>query len=200
MPKVLSCRRSCHAQSLVMPKVWSCRRSRHAQSLVILSNAKDLRGEASGLPGRPEQPCSRMRDALCRAGIRASSPGRSFGLRPQDDKDRVGGAFVGKTPRCAQGDIGGGSQPMVRATQCPGLVMPKVLSCRRSCHARSLVMPKVLSCPKSCHPEQREGSAQRSIGPAGPPGTAMPQDARRPRPCGHPRLIAWKILRPSTSG
>ena len=133
MPKVLSCRRLC------MPKALAHRRSCHAQSLVILSNAKDLRSEASGLPGRSEQPCRRMRVALDRAGIRASSPGRSFGLRPQDDKDEWEEASMGKTPRCAQGDSGGGSQPMVRAIQC------QAWSCRRSGHAEGLVMPKVLS-------------------------------------------------------
>ena len=150
MPKVLSCRKSCHARSLVMPKVWSCRRSRHAQSLVILSNAKDLRGEASGLPGRPEQPCSRMRVALCRAGIRALSPGRSFGLRPQDDKDEWEEPSWGRPLAAlrvtAEGAVNPWSKPSsAQVLSCRRSRRAEGFACRRPWRTEGLGMPKVLS-------------------------------------------------------
>ena len=59
MPKAWSCGRPGHAEGSVMRKAWSCRAQRGIRPaapsgiLVILSAAKDLRSEASGLPGHP---------------------------------------------------------------------------------------------------------------------------------------------------
>ena len=155
MPEASSCRRPCHAEGLVMPEALSCRRPCHAGGLVMpeaLSCRRPChpeRSEGSGLPGRPEQPCSRMRFALYRAGIRAASPGRSFGLRPQDDKRRVEGAPTGKVLAYR------------RSWRTEGLGVPKVLAYRRPWRTEGLGVPKALAYPKSCHPEQREGSALR---------------------------------------
>ena len=130
MSKALGCRRPGHIECPGMSKDWECRRSGiskawgcrvpgHAKSLVILSAAKDLacRGIPAGHRAIPADHAAGVRVALYRAGIRASSPEGSFGLRPQDDTG-------GRAERLG----------MPKALLCRKPVVPKASSCQKSCH------------------------------------------------------------------
>ena len=103
----------------------------------------------AGPPGRPSgHPGPAMQqDARRPAAVRASAPHRL---------EDPSGSALRMTPE--------------------SFGMPRALTRRGPCHAEGPVMPMALAYQGPCHPERSEGSAQRSIGPAEPPG----------RPSGHP--------------
>ena len=144
MSKDWECRRS------GISKAWGCRVPGHAKSLVILSAAKDLRSEASGLPDHPAD------HRATRAGHAegCASPRHRAASAPHRPKDPSGSALR-MTP---------GGVPSALACRRP--CYAESLSCRRPRHAKSLV---ILSAAKdlACR------TAGRPSGHSGRPGSRM---------------------------
>ena len=181
-----------------------------SKSLVILSAAKDLRSEASGLPSHP---------ADLAAG--RLSPARSFGLRPRDD--------TGEGPCHAEGHAEGHAKCHVilsaakdlrseasglpshpaapaagrpsshhRAASAPhGPQDPSAFDLRTT-SGEGPAMPKAMPNVMSSLAQRRICAAKHLTCRATRP--PLQRGARRPTTARHPRLIARKILRPSTSG